>query len=204
MEAAAVRPVFLLILDISGYTEFMMSTSQALEHGQALITELIEAIIQKIEAPFRVSKLEGDAIFLYAAKDTEQWEEAKRNIGENLIQFLEVFLEKRMEMASAVTCKCWCGACENVGQLKLKIIGHSGEALFYKIADFYELAGIDVIIAHRLLKNSIEAHQYILLTEQGFRDAVLPENIKVIKSEEHYPVIGTLKTFVFFPTVQGN
>ena len=42
------QKVFLLIADISGYTKFMVSKRKTLAHAQAIITELMEAIIAEI------------------------------------------------------------------------------------------------------------------------------------------------------------
>ena len=54
-------------------------------------------------------------------------------------------------------------AIEHIEKLRLKLVVHSGEALFHQILGFQELAGVDVIIVHRLLKNSVEADQYLLM-----------------------------------------
>ena len=43
------RSVILIIADISGYTEFMLSTQTALLHGQMIINELIETLIEQVE-----------------------------------------------------------------------------------------------------------------------------------------------------------
>jgi hypothetical protein len=39
-------PVVLLVSDISGYTDFMLSHKKALAHSQMIIWELIEALIR--------------------------------------------------------------------------------------------------------------------------------------------------------------
>ena len=67
--------VLLMIADISGYTKFMISNKQSLLHSQMIITELTKTIIKQVEIPFEVSKLEGDAIFMYAIKpESQSWE----------------------------------------------------------------------------------------------------------------------------------
>ena len=70
------RDVVLIVADISGYTRFMVSNQEVLHHAQAIISELIKAIIKQVEIPLVVSKLEGDAVFLYALKNgtAETWE----------------------------------------------------------------------------------------------------------------------------------
>jgi hypothetical protein len=83
--------------------------------------------------------------------------------------------------------------------LKLKLIAHSGSALFYRVGRFDELSGVDVIIVHRLLKNSVPAHEYILLTESAYRDIMFPEQIAVTEGVEQYEAIGRVKTYTYFP-----
>jgi len=70
-----------MIADISGYTEFMLSDEMKLEHSQHIITQLISMIIGQIKIPLKISKLEGNAIFLYAVKKSEDstWEWVKKN-----------------------------------------------------------------------------------------------------------------------------
>ncbi len=60
------------------------------------------------------------------------------------------------------------------------------------------MTGTDVIIVHRLLKNSVKADEYVLLSEAAYDDLVLPEG-RVEQSEETYDEIGTIKTYVYYP-----
>jgi hypothetical protein len=53
----------LLLADISGYTRFMLGTSTALSHAQAMITERVDTLIAEIRIPLRVVEIEGDAVF---------------------------------------------------------------------------------------------------------------------------------------------
>ncbi|HEX7927821.1 MAG TPA: DUF2652 domain-containing protein, partial [bacterium] len=56
-------------------------------------------------------------------------------------------------------------ACTGVGKLRIKAILHYGEVAVKQVRQFQELAGTSVIIAHRLLKNSVQKDEYILVTE---------------------------------------
>ena len=49
--------------------------------------------------------------------------------------------------------------------MKLKAIIHQGEVAVKRMREFEELAGTDVIIIHRLLKNSLDSNEYILITD---------------------------------------
>ena len=191
------RKVVLILTDISGYTRYMLSNKTSLVHGQVIITELTKAIINQIEIPLEVSKLEGDAVFAFAVRGESEavWEEHKRLIGAKLEKFFKAFSDKLAELIASNICNC--ETCKNIEKLQLKIIVHCGEALFYKIGGFNELSGADVIIVHRLLKNSVKSHQYLLLTEAARRDIELPGGLVLVEGEEIYDEIGAVKTYAY-------
>ena len=195
----APEPVILIIADISGYTRYMTANAKTLAHSQVIITELVKAIVRQIELPLEVAKLEGDAVFLYGRKQngSRPWPEAKRVIGAKLLAFFRMFAEKLTELSQSTTCSCH--ACTHIDQLRLKIVVHSGEALLHRVFNFLELAGVDVIIVHRLLKNSVASEQYLLLTEAARRDLEFAEPIQLTDSSETYEDIGRVKTLVYLP-----
>jgi uncharacterized protein DUF2652 len=193
------KETILMIADISGYTKFMVTNKMAQTHAQVVITELIKTIIKQVKIPLEISKLEGDAVFFFAEKSDvmERWEETRREIGEKLIEFFEVFSDKINELAESNTCKC--DACMHIEKLNLKVIVHSGTALFYKIDKFSELSGVDVIIVHKLLKNSVRSDRYILVTKSALDTIQFPQNIFFEKSKEDYKDIGKIGTYIYFP-----
>jgi hypothetical protein len=65
-----------------------------------------------------------------------------------------------------------------------------------------ELAGVDVILVHRLLKNSVNAEQYLLLTETARRDVEFPEQIHLSDGAEDYEDLGPIKTLIYLPGAQ--
>lgn len=193
------RPVILIIADISGYTRFMIANKATLAHAQLAITELIQALIKQVEIPLEIAKLEGDAVFLYAVKNQDQaaWEQVRQSIGQKMIGFFQAFSDKLTELIHSNLCNC--DFCVHLDQLRLKIIAHSGQAVFYRVGRFDELAGIDVILIHRLLKNSLKSHQYILMTDPAYRDIRFPHEIEVTPGQENYDEIGQVKTWVYYP-----
>jgi hypothetical protein len=193
------EPVVLIIADISGYTRYMTANAKTLAHAQTIITELVKSIVQQIDLPLEVAKLEGDAVFLFGRKGTEPeaWATKKRVVGDKLFTFFETFTKKVGELSYSTTCTC--AACTHIEKLRLKLVVHSGEALFHQILGFQELAGVDVIIVHRLLKNSVEADQYLLMTEAAQRDVELPVQARLLQGIERYPEIGEIRTGVFYP-----
>jgi class 3 adenylate cyclase len=189
--------VVLIIADISGYTRFMLANQEALAHGQNIITKLLESIIREVEIPLEVKEIEGDAVFLYAVKpnDAKAWAETRQLIGRKLVSFFESF--SRAIMAASEFALCKCPSCQNIDQLKLKIVVHSGEALFHKVGRFSELSGVDVILAHRLLKNSIPSDEYVLMTESAYNDIAFPTDVEVTRGEERYEGFGLISTFTY-------
>lgn len=153
---------YLLIADISGYTSFVARTE--LEHSHEILSDLLGVVCEQIEALLTIHKLEGDAVFAYAA-------EAKIPRGETLLELIEAtyvsFRDKQVSMKRATTCTC--NACLNIPSLDLKFITHHGEYILQQVRDIREMVGSDVNLVHRLLKNSVtEAtgwHAYMLFTE---------------------------------------
>jgi class 3 adenylate cyclase len=191
--------LLLILADISGYTKFMLASQVALVHGQQVITALIEAILAEVEIPLEVKEIEGDAVFLYSVRprDDEAWQTVTAEVGRKLLRFFEAF--SAVLVAESESTLCRCAVCKHLPELELKIIVHSGEALFHSIGDVADVSGVDVILAHRLLKNSVDAGEYILMTESAYRDLRFPSELEVYESSEEYEGFGSVTTFVHIP-----
>ncbi|MEX0864231.1 MAG: DUF2652 domain-containing protein [Acidimicrobiia bacterium] len=198
MVNSEAQPVLLLLVDISGYTRFMVSHERELRHSQMIIGELLESLIRQVDVPLRISNIEGDALLLYAVKSGEEevWRRRSGNLVERLIVMFRVFAERLLEIGAYSVCKC--GACATVGNLELKVIAHSGEALLTQVGEYPSLSGPDVITVHRLAKNSVPEDEYILMTEAAYLDLQLPEGATVRESVETYDT-GTFKTYIHLP-----
>ena len=192
------RPAVFFIADISGYTKFIFSNEKEIAHSQMVIRELITTLLDEINVPLQLIRIEGDAIFLYAIKDDPEgsWEGVSRDLVSNMMTFFRVFANKVSELTIHKICNCT--ACTNIQQLKLKMVVHSGSASFYRVMDHQELTGTAPIIIHRLLKNSVQASEYILLTESAYHELTLPGG-EVEQGEETYDDIGTIRTYVYYP-----
>ena len=201
MTEAEAQPVLLMLVDISGYTKFMVSHDKELRHSQMIIGELLESLMRQVDVPLRISRIEGDALFLYAVRsgDEDVWRRRSANLVKRLLDLFEVFGERLVEIGAYSVCKC--DACAEVGDLKLKIIVHSGEALLTHVGEYPTLSGVDVITVHRLAKNSVPEDQYVLMTEAAYRDLGLPADALVRESSEEYDT-GTFKTYVYLPDVE--
>lgn len=158
----ASREGYLVVADIAGYTAFLTGTE--LEHGQAIIDELISLVRGRLTPPLRFVKLEGDAVLCYA-------EGSSFTDGERLTELLEVcyfdFSSRLFDMAQATTCPCV--ACASMGTLDLKFVAHYGSFLVRQVDRAQDVAGPDVILVHRLLKNTVTeqigCRAYVLFTE---------------------------------------
>lgn len=147
----------LFIPDISGFTEFVNRTEVA--HSQHVIAELLELIIDSDRLGMTVSEIEGDAVFFYkegAVPPLEALVQQAQDLFEAFHTRLKDFESLRI---------CDCGACRTAHTLSLKVVAHSGPIEFLKVRGFQKPFGSDVILAHRLLKNDLDNHEYLLVTE---------------------------------------
>ena len=91
---------------------------------------------------------------------------------------------------------CQCGACQTASNLTLKFIAHFGYLKEIKVARFLKATGVDMIVAHRLLKNDVDSHEYILMTEacgDAVGHASDHPSLRWSKSSQAYDTIGTVK-----------
>jgi len=162
------KKLIIILADISGYTQFMLENQTAAVHGQLIINGLIESILKQVDIPLTLQEIEGDAVFLYAAHPGTDagWKTAVEQVSRKLGKFFDSFVAELGVMAEATPCEC--AVCANLEKLALKMIVHSGEAVFHEIAGRPQVSGSDVILAHRLLKNSVTANFYLLLTDAAY------------------------------------
>jgi hypothetical protein len=146
----------LFIPDISGFTRFVNETE--IDHSRLIIQELLEILINSNEIGLEVSEIEGDAILFYKFGDMPPLEDLYTQVAKMFIAFhqnLNSYEYRRF---------CQCKACTSAINLTLKVITHYGEFAGYNVKNFSKLIGKDVIVAHQLLKNDIEHHEYWLVT----------------------------------------
>ncbi len=196
----------LLLADISGYTAFLqavagahgeqMATMTELPAAYPLMTSLLNGIVTKLVPPFRLAKLEGDAVFAYGPEDTFDYRgdavvECMRNCYDD-------YRRRRDEAVRLMFCDCV--ACERLGDLELKFVMHWGSYAVQSIAGNEELLGPDVTMAHLLLKNNVSnavgGAAYGLLTQSAAErlDVPLDQAARHSESIAHYPPI---ETYVF-------
>jgi hypothetical protein len=171
VAAPQIQKAVLVIADIGGYTRFMKLTRTNLAHAQQVVADLLVAVIDAAE-PLKLSKLEGDAaLFWSPAGDSVDLSRAVMNIR-------AAFLSKRTQMELDNNCNC--ESCGQIKNLKIKFVAHEGEVALQKVKRHVELAGVDVILVHRMLKNNVPVHEYVLMTEEV--KSRLPEELRTLSA----------------------
>jgi hypothetical protein len=96
--------------------------------------------------------------------------------------------------------RCTCNACSTAPGLSLKFITHYGQINEVKIHNFTKILGSDVILAHRLLKNNIPMHEYLLLTNKYMNDS----DKEKIKKETWMEFQKTVEEYENFGQVESH
>lgn len=159
------REYALVICDISGYTRFVSGHQEVRNHGFVIVGQLLKAVLRSVAPTLRLSKVEGDAVFLFRPLPPTPAEQqaALSQVLAACDRAFTSFTERRRELVEANICPC--EACQSAGNLDLKIVVSSGGAVMQRIGVHQELAGVEVIRVHRLLKNDIASRRYLLVTE---------------------------------------
>jgi uncharacterized protein YndB with AHSA1/START domain len=188
----------LLIADLTGYTAYL--SRGEIEHAPTIAGDLLETIVGRLEPPFRLTKFEGDAAFLFV--------EDGRAEGSLLLDAVEAaYLAFRrrlrsIEQASA----CDCTACSQAPRLDLKFFLHHGEYVRTRIAGRDELAGASIIVVHRLVKGATataahdadgRASGFAVLTAEALAAMALdPGSLDATEGSEEIEHLGTVDTYL--------
>src|SRR5215831_7663182 len=179
----------ILIPDISGFTEFMTTTE--LNHASHAISILIDTIIKAIDEEYEVSEIEGDAVLLIKKGAPR----SKKEILDTCLKIFNAFHYQRKWMQLYTVCPC--GACQAIINLTLKFVVHHGLVSEMRVGRFTTHSGADMIVAHRLLKNSIGNNEYVLITEKLLHQMDdSPEVVAEMKwnsLSEEYPALGKVE-----------
>lgn len=142
--------------DISGFTQFV--NENEILHGQHIVQELLEILVDSNQINMQVGEIEGDAIFFYRLGERPSVNELLKQVETMYLKFhqhLQLYDHQRI---------CNCGACRSAVNLTLKVVAHYGEVAQYAVKEHKKLFGKDVIVVHRLLKNNLYHNEYVLMT----------------------------------------
>ena len=187
------KSAYFVIADISGYTSFLAGVE--LDHAQDIIADLMDTVVKGLRPPFRLAKFEGDAAFVYAAT-------AKID-GSMLQDIIEsayfTFRRRLRDIKQASVCEC--KACAAMGDLDFKFVAHHGEMVKQKMGGREELAGRDVIVVHRLLKNTVSEkvgdRAYALYSDACVQTVGIdPAAQGLVEHHETIDIIGDIKLWL--------
>ena len=182
-----------VIADISGYTSFLAGVE--LDHAQDIIADVMDTVVRRLRPPFRLAKFEGDAAFFYAVAD-----KVDGSLLQDAIESAYFAFRKRLRNIKQAT-SCECSACSQMQDLDLKFVSHHGEFIKHKMAGREELAGRDVILIHRLLKNAVNerlgGHAYALYSDACIQAmGIDPAAQGLVEHRESIDIIGDVTCWV--------
>jgi hypothetical protein len=180
-----------VLADISGFTQFVTATE--LEHGPPIIAALLEEVMRQLSPPLEIQEVEGDAVF---ALGPDRALVPPASLLHVLDDAFVAFKNRQREMEADFSCSC--GACRGVSSLDLKIVAHHGRFLRQLVGGRGQVAGADVILAHRLLKNGLmRKPAYLLLTEAALRwIGIDAQGAGLVAHVERYEHLGDVRCFV--------
>ncbi len=181
----------LVLADISGFTTFVTATE--LEHGPAIIAELLEEVMRWLSPPLEIQEVEGDAVFALGPDPVLVPPVILLDVLDGAFAG---FRNRQRELQADESCSC--NACRNISSLDLKIVAHHGRFLRHLVGGRSQVAGVDVILAHRLLKNGLAPNRaYLLITEAALRWVGLdPARAGLAAHTERYEHLGNVQCFV--------
>jgi len=180
----------LLIADIGGYTDYMGSHRMTLAHAEVNTGRMLDRMVGAAPS-FELVEIEGDAAFL----SRRVGRDGEGAVGDILRVAVAMHRAFHREREYIVANLCPCGGCRQARDLKLKFVAHVGDVASQAIRGRKKLVGIDVILAHRLLKNTVPIPEYVLLSEDLYRtgEASVPGEVREITPD--LEGIGEVRAF---------
>lgn len=152
-------------------------------------------MVGALRPPFQLSKLEGDAAFVYLVGGDVD--------GLQLQDVVEsaYFTFRRRQRDITQVSVCECDACHHIPSLDLKFVVHHGLVARQQMSGNEELVGRDVILIHRLLKNDVASklgdRAYALYTDAFIKAGNIDSAAQgLIAHNEAIDVIGEVKGWV--------
>ncbi|MGI0016458.1 MAG: DUF2652 domain-containing protein, partial [Nitrososphaera sp.] len=189
----------LVIADISGFTQFMKSHENAANHAMpvGVVVELLRAVISAAAPPLKLAEVEGDAAFFYAmCKEDGDITRELAAIKKQVMSFFRTFYQTLHRLCAFNPCV------RNAQDLRLKVVIHAGEVAIEHIHGFDKLFGMDVILTHRLLKNSVPSQEYVLMTEAAYNWLGDFHQLEPERQTEYCEGIGVVETVVIYLPAQ--
>jgi hypothetical protein len=188
----ATRRALLLIADIGGYTEYMQFHRSILGHAEAATSRMLAKVVDAAR-DFDLIEIEGDAAFLSRDADAMDGTATLSAITQAALAMHRAFHEERRLVELNM---CPCESCTQTSALKLKFVAHVGEVATQTIKRRQKIVGMDVIYVHRLLKNPVQVPEYLLVSEDLYRNGVTAPSEPVMQEiAQDLEGIGAVRTY---------
>jgi uncharacterized protein DUF2652 len=182
----------LLLADIGGYTEFMRLHRLNLAHSQEITQRLLESMLDAVPA-MSLIEVEGDALFLSAPQDEQRPPAtAAAWIPSALAMYAAFHAQQQWMVAHNL---CVCDACRQIGRLRVKFVAHLGEVATQRIRDAEKLVGVDVIAVHRMLKCTVPAPEYLLMSEELYEHLDPQLRARALPVEQELEGLGKMPLY---------
>jgi hypothetical protein len=184
-------PALICIPDITGFTRFMAETN--LEFSKKIIPPLLRNLVSSNVLNLKVGEVEGDAILFYRYGALPSFKELIDQCKNFYIKFTEQLESLKIQFPDDFAKYI------SANKLALKIVVHAAEMTSTYIEGLIKLIGEDLVVVHKLLKNSVEPPEYILFTEKllsNYTEIEISETLNwhtLNKSEDTYDYIGSIK-----------
>jgi hypothetical protein len=192
----------LLLADISGYTTFlglvtavhpeMIGAAGPVPPAYPIMSSLLDVVVERIAPTFRLSEIEGDAVFGYATDDQ------LKSDGDAALEAIRSAyggFKGRIDEAMTYHQKHECDACSILPTLDLKFLLHHGPLVVQRIAGRERLLGPAVNLTHRLLKNSVSERTgrrgYLFTTDDAAKQLGFSQESGV-RHKENYADVGSV------------
>lgn len=182
----------LLLADIGGYTEFMRLHRLNLAHSQEVTRRLLESMLDAVPG-LNLVEIEGDALFLSARQADRRAPAAASDWIPSALAMYRAFHARQQWMVAHNLCVC--DACRQIGSLRVKFVAHLGEVVTQKIRDTEKLVGVDVIAVHRMLKSTVPAAEYVLMSEQLYEQLDPELRARAVLAEQELEGLGTVPLY---------
>jgi hypothetical protein len=186
------RRALLLIADIGGYTEYMHSHRSVLGHAEAATRRMLRKVVDAAR-DFDLIEIEGDATFVARDADGLDGPATLSAITDTAVAMHRAFHAERQLVERNV---CPCKSCTQTSGLKLKFVAHVGDVATQTIKRRKKLVGVDVIYVHRMLKNAVTVPEYVLVSDDLYRNGGTSASELVMHEiEQDLEGVGHVHTF---------
>jgi hypothetical protein len=164
-----------------------------MEFSRKVVPPLLRRIASSNQLNMKLGEIEGDAVFFYRFGPVPTLNDLALQCKAFYINFLKEIQKLKNDFADDYK------KVISSSRLGLKIVVHSGNISTTFIEGHEKLMGEEVIEAHRLLKNSINEYEYLLLSEKFLKNYD-EKNIREVfnwdtlkKGSDEYEHIGKLE-----------